>query len=335
MPEKEAKSLLFHILLRFNLLKNTRYSEAEFINDMENIFKTVFKLSRERAEMNGEKNFQRIHILFGQSTSGCLKIVLRDMGLDKKEQVISFWDIFSIGPVWQLHEENGGQSRFQWMKKCMSKEYNDDYIDYIRNFEKATKLINAIPNGGRVTIWSSFSAHEQTGLRFVLYLLKKKNIDISIINTTEWYEKLFHVKGVKYTLLHSGEIPPEKLQLIYEQGDGEVITGHDREDLEKEWLALAESQETLRIWRNGRIQGVPENYFDELIVERAKKLLRKKKTNEFMKSARVIGEVLGHLEQYVGDSFLEYRLRKLIEAGVFESEGSLEAMRLYSVRLKM
>ena len=70
-----------------------------------------------------------------------------------------------------------------------------------------------------------------------------------------------------------------------------------------------------------------------MIIKRAKNLHGKKKSNKFMKSARVIGEVLGHLDQYVGDSFLEYRLKKLIEKGIFESEGSLEAMRFYSVRL--
>lgn len=37
-----------------------------------------------------------------------------------------------------------------------------------------------------------------------------------------------------------------------------------------------------------------------------------------MKSARLIGDILGHIEQHVGDSFLEFRLKKLIEAGVFE-----------------
>ena len=44
--------------------------------------------------------------------------------------------------------------------------------------------------------------------------------------------------------------------------------------------------------------------------------------------------MLGHLEQYVGDGFLEYRLKKLIEKGIFQAEGSLEAMRFYSVKLK-
>jgi hypothetical protein len=47
----------------------------------------------------------------------------------------------------------------------------------------------------------------------------------------------------------------------------------------------------------------------------------------------VIGEVLGHLDQYIGDAFLEYRIRKLIDAGVFELEGDLKARRFYSLRL--
>ncbi|WP_374722893.1 DUF1835 domain-containing protein [Peribacillus tepidiphilus] len=273
-----------------------------------------------------------IHILFGASASGSLKFVLREMGRDKKEMVMSFWDMFSIGPVWQLHEETGKETRFEWMKKIITDEY-DEFPDYKQRFEKAINQINSIPEGVHITIWTSDNAHEQIGMRYVLHLLKGKNIDITLINTTKAYEELFLVKKVKYTPLHTGEIPPEKLHVMYEQDYGKFFTDHDREDLEKEWLSLSESQETLRIWRNGRIQSVPEDYYDEFIINKAKKLHGKKKTNEFMKSARLIGEVLGHLDQYVGDAFLEYRLKKLIEKGIFESEGSLEAMRFYSVRL--
>lgn len=256
------------------------------------------------------------------------------MGLDKKEKVISFWDIFSIGPVWQLHEESGKEARFEWMKKIITDKY-DEFLDYKKGFEKTINQINSIPEGVHITIWTSDNAHEQTGLRFVVYLLKEKNVDISLINTTAEYEELFQVKKVKYTPLYSGEISPEKLQIIYEQGRGKFFTDHDREDLEKEWLSLLGNQETLRIWRNGKIQSVPEDYYDKFIIKKAKRLHAKQKKKDFMKSARLIGEVLGHLDQYVGDGFLEYRLRELIEKGVFESEGSLEAMRFYSVKLKM
>lgn len=274
-----------------------------------------------------------IHILFGASASGSLKYALREMGLDKREKVISFWDIFSIGPVWQLHEENGVKSRFEWMEKCINDEYGE-FGDYTQRFEKTIYQINSIPEGVHIFIWCSDNAHDQTGLRFAVHLLKGKNIDITLINITKAYEELLQVKKVKYTPLHTGEIPPEKLQFIYEQDYGKFFTDHDREDLEKDWKDLADSYETLRTWRNGRIQSVPEDFYDEFIIKKAKKLHGKRKTKDFIKSARLIGEVLGHLDQYVGDTFLEYRLKKLIEAGVFESEGSLEAMRFYSIRLK-
>lgn len=272
-----------------------------------------------------------IHVSFGASASGSLKFTLKEMGLEKKEKVISFWDMFSIGPVWQLHEERGVKSRFEWMKRCIGDEF-EEYLDYTQRFEKTIHQLKSIPKESHIFIWTSDSAHEQTGLRYIIHLLKDQNMDFTVINTSNAYEELFKVKKQKYTPLHTGEIPTEKLQAIYEQGFGKFLSDHDKEDLEKEWLSLSDVQETLRIWRNGRIQGVPEDYYDEFIIKKAKKLHSKQKTTDFMKSARLIGEVLGHLDQYVGDSFIEYRLKKLIEAGVFEVEGSLEAMRFYSVR---
>lgn len=274
-----------------------------------------------------------IHILFGTSASGSLKHALRKMGLDKKDKVISFSDIFSIGPIYKLNKEIGVKSRFKWMEKCMSDEF-DELPDYLKEFKRSLNQIISVAEGEHVTIWAADNAHEQAGLRFAVYLLKDKNIDITVINTSKEYEKRFPVKKVKYTLLHSGEMIPEKFQHLYEHGTGNLLTDHDRISLKKEWLNLAETRETLRIWQNGRIFGVSEDYFDEFITGKVKKLHGTGKERAFIKSARVIGEVIGHLDQYVGDSFLEYRVRKLIEAGVFESKGRLEAMRFYSIRLK-
>lgn len=53
-----------------------------------------------------------------------------------------------------------------------------------------------------------------------------------------------------------------------------------------------------------------------------------------MKAPRLIGEVIGHMEQYTGDEWIEYRLRHLIEQGIFEYRGELHAMRYYEVKLK-
>ncbi|MGJ7922946.1 DUF1835 domain-containing protein [Neobacillus sp. LXY-4] len=273
-----------------------------------------------------------IHILFGAAASEGFKVALMERGLDKKEQVISFWDIFSVGPVWQLHKENGVELRFEWMKNCISDGY--EFLDYQQRYKKTLNKINSIPEGTHITIWTSENAHEQSGLRYVMFLLKEKNIDITVMSTTKAFEELFPVKKVKYTPLDTGEISPEKLQIIYEKGQGQFLSDHDKEQLQKDWLSLSENQGVLRIWRNGRIHSVPEDYYDELMIKRAKKLHGKQNPKAFMKSARLIGDMLGHVNQYIGDAFLEYRLKKLIEKGIFESEGSLEAMRYYSVKLR-
>lgn len=60
----------------------------------------------------------------------------------------------------------------------------------------------------------------------------------------------------------------------------------------------------------------------------------KKNNKEFIKSAKIIGEVIGHLNQYVGDQFIEYRILRLIVDGVFDMEGVPRAMRYYSIRLR-
>ena len=272
-----------------------------------------------------------IHLLFDSSSSGSLNVVLRDLGLEKKARVISFWEQFSIGPVCQIQEEHGMEERFEWVADKLNQSY-DDIQTYTQYFQKAIRQLQSIPAGESIYVWAADNAHEQTGLRFVVHLLKDRPNDIIPIFTTAEHQAL--KLKVNYTIIRTGEISPEYLQLIYEQHHGTYLTDHEREALEKEWLELAESHETLRIWRNGKIHNVSEDYYDMFIIQKAKKLHREQNTKDFMKSARLIGEVLGHLEQSVGDEFLEYRLRKLIEQGIFEVEGSLVAMRFYSVRLK-
>lgn len=285
--------------------------------------------------MEEEGDFQVIHILFGAAPAGTLKFALKK---NKDEKVISFWDIFSIGPIWRLHEKQGEEARFDWMKRVMSDEFGD-FEDYKQGFQKKVDQILSIPEGEPITIWVADNAHEQTGLRYVLHLLKDKTNEIKVINTTKVHQEQFYRPDIEYTLLHTGEITPEKFRDIYEQSKSNSIFPQcERKRLEDEWLALIDTKETLRIWRKEKITSVGEDYYDQYMIDIAKKLQlereRDQEPEEFMKSARLIGEVLGHLDQYVGDSFLEYRLRKQIEKEVFEVEGNLKAMRYYGVRLK-
>lgn len=90
----------------------------------------------------------------------------------------------------------------------------------------------------------------------------------------------------------------------------------------------------LRIWQDHKIMNVPETFYDEYIIQTVKKSHSERKNNDFIKSARIIGEVIGHLDQYVGDGFIEYRVRRLIVDGIFDMEGVPRAMRYYSIKMR-
>lgn len=333
--EDEVKSLLFHILFRINMLEETdQYTEGQFVADLKKTYNDFLNYKRNQTDLKNNKNYKVVHILFGDSASGSLKRVLKEMEVQDEEKVISFSDMFSIGPVWQLHDKVGLNQRYEWIKNHLI--FDDDYIDeYQHKFNDTTSMINAIPKNTTIIIWVGENAHEQTALRYVMFLLKSKNYDIFLMDTTKQYKEQFDIPDTDCYPLHTGVITPEKLGLIYEKGRKiPPVSQEQRKELEKEWQVLSSTQEVLRVWENKKIKSVDEAYYDEYIINKAIKLHKQQKNKGFMKSARLIGEVIGYLEQYIGDQYFEYRVRYLIMNGVFEIEGVPKAMRFYSVRLK-
>ncbi|MGG1688400.1 DUF1835 domain-containing protein [Pseudalkalibacillus sp. NRS-1564] len=331
--EQEVKSLLFQILLRINMVEEVeQYSDTQLVKDLKMACNSFLEYKTSQINREDVTQYQAVHIVFGASLSGSLNIVFKKMKLKDTEKIISFSDLLSIGPVWRLHEKNGLRKRYEWLKNYIN--FDDEDIDnYQENFNDATLKISAIPENTPIIFWVGHNAHEQTALRYVLYLLKGKNNDVSLIDATTKFKDLFDTTDTKYTLLHTGEISPEKLELIYKNNrKNSPLSQDERKQFEEEWEALSTKQEVLRIWKNSEICSVDEAYYDDYIINVAKRLHNEQEHDEFMKSARVIGEVIGHLDQYIGDQYIEYRLRNLILDGAFDIKGIPKAMRYYSVR---
>ncbi|KKI92817.1 hypothetical protein WQ54_07805 [Bacillus sp. SA1-12] len=271
-----------------------------------------------------------MHIQFGYPY---LRQPLKELNILEEEFIIAFHENFSIAPIYSLDTEMGQTDRFDWLKNNLSNEYEIEF--YKESLPKVISQVLSIPDNLPIYIWVSENANEQTALLFTLYLLRERKNNICIINTAALYRRMFEKKAKKYVPFFSGEIILKELQAIYKysQENKQILSDIDRKHFEKEWLDLSNNAGTLRIWENGEIKVVSEDYYDDFIIEKAKKLIGKKKG--FIMCARLVGEVYGHIFQYIGDGFLEYRVRKLIEKGIFEYEGSLEAMRLYSIKFNV
>ncbi|MBC6973342.1 DUF1835 domain-containing protein [Bacillus sp. Xin] len=321
MPEDEAKSLLRLILIQLDLME-TEPSENR-MTILTEIPKQLIESQKPKLHIKESKH---VHIAFGDSPAGCIKYMLKQASLTE-DYVILFSDAFSIGPIHQLELEAGQVARQQWLSRNLNSY--DLYFEeeYLSTFRQSMEELQSIPQDIPITIWKANNTHEHVGLCFVLAHLQDRD-NIHVINTSEARE-LFP-EG--YDIRATGELSPEQLAIIYEKYENSaLLSEEERKGFEQEWKLLSETTDLLRIWNENKVQSVQEDYFDSFIVECAEKL---KTARSFCKAPRLIGEVLGHIEQVIGDIFLEYRLRTLIQQGVFEMEGTLKAMRYYSVKLK-
>lgn len=332
LDEETAKSLLFQILLRIEMLKETEYPDKEFTKDMKKIYDDF--LSFTKREKVIQEDCEVVHIVFDDSSSGSLRVMQNEMGRLEMEKILSFGEIFSIGPVWNLAEEQGLDNRFKWLKNHIIYE-NGEIESAIIRFKELMLQINSIPAHVPIIIWTGDNSHEQTGLRFVLHLLKEKDNEVHEINSAVSYAELYKRPEIDYHPLHTGELAPEKLRSIYEKHAMANPLSHElRKRYEAEWEELSTTQKVLRIWKDGKIQSVEEDFYDDYIIDTCRKLHKKLRHKDFIKSARVIGSVIGHIEQYHGDAYFEYRVRHLIMNGTLEIEGVPKAMRFYSVKLR-
>ncbi|WP_439876285.1 DUF1835 domain-containing protein [Bacillus mycoides] len=322
MYEDEAKHLLQSLLIQLDLLEKN-YSE----DTIKHLMSIPKQLTNDISYKRNVKESAHIHITFDESTGGCLKHMLSQEELFE-ESVVAFSEFFSIGPIHQLHTNKGQLARQQWLLNNLTTY--DGYFEeeYLLNFIETLEELQSIPNETPITIWKANNAHEHVGLCFVMTQLKDKK-NIRIINTSEASREILKQE---YDIRGTGELPPESLAtFIRNSVELSYLTKKTREKFEHEWDSLANSTELLRIWKDNEVHSVKEDYLDPFMIECAKRIGADK---DFLKAPRVIGEVLGHVEQLVGDTFLEYRLKALIKQDTFEFEGSLEEMRFYSVKLR-
>ncbi|MGE6378951.1 DUF1835 domain-containing protein [Peribacillus muralis] len=278
---------------------------------------------------------QTVHILFGDSPAGSLKSAFRKTTYAKTEEIIVLPDILSVGPIETIQAKEGIESRLQWFKE----NYRDDFNnleDYKHGMLKAIEKIKAIPPHQKVIIWTCENAAEQTGLRIVLYLLQNEVNEVCELNTF----KAFH-ECYTYPMLEAeqfprstGELIPEKLLQVYEQSELKPMNFAKRNAFSEEGQKLLLSENHLRTWEYGELRHPNIERGDAFIIHCAKRLHKELDTHDYMKAARLIGEVIGHMQQYTGDEWIEYRLRDLISKGIFEYRGDLRAMRRYEVKLK-
>ncbi|MGM0804087.1 MAG: DUF1835 domain-containing protein [Bacillota bacterium] len=274
-----------------------------------------------------------VHLVFGDSTAGAMRWMLSKE--KRQEYVIGFPDSFAIGPIYELENEEGIVGRMLWFQDNMAIGDMKEYYakEYEVAFRETLQDIYEIPKEAKITIWAAENAPEQTGLRFVMKLLEDRENKIFVVNTNDCFNKYCKPPDVFYPSLHTSDVSPDHLKIILEKTDRyDHISMDGQKKFVDEWETLSASEEVLRLWENKSIKSVSVDHLDTFIIYSARRL-EWKYGEVFLESLHLVGDILGHLEQYVGDTFIFNRIHYLIEQGKLEYEGTLGDMRKLRVKL--
>lgn len=270
-----------------------------------------------------------IHLVFGKAATGSLKHAFRK----RNHKVIGLPIDFSVGPITNIHKESGITHHFDWLKSSFRTELNwGDFEENQTAYCESLQKLLEIEDGEQVTIWTCENAAEQIGLRISCYLLKDKEVELSVVNTfTAMHDYMKH-KDVQFDIRHSAECDAERLANFYMHSTGPIS-----EVLESEYAhsgeKLLSSESVVRSWQNEEVIDDLETRDDPFILECATRLHNEMPNQEFINAPRVIGEVLGHSVPSLSDTWIEYRLRSLINSNRLAYKGNLNSMRMYDVKV--
>lgn len=262
-----------------------------------------------------------IHIVFGDSAAGILKCFFSENENKYKGEVICFREDYSIGPLYDIETEVGLENRIKWIEKIIKQLYLDDYFVDIETLYKTTyEGIKNIDSDLKIVIWYGESASELVGLSYLVSVLKNKSI--YKINVSRF--EMNDYSGNKYKPRSLGECNLNQLEsLILTM---EEIESEELNKISKCWENLKISKENLRILEGNTIVGVDEDYYDNDILSNC--------SFNYKKTARVIGDTMGKSKQFIGDTYINYRVRKLIEMNRLEYRGNLKNMREFDIKIK-
>jgi len=330
LPSEEVRTILFHMMLAIERAKQDQTVRDHLYSDLLEMYEELLISTNAIQQQLISPQCRHIHLAFGESSAGSLRYAIKKLGWDAHHQVIAFHDDFAIGPVWKMHEEQGRLNRREWLRNHINEgdAPDDDEDQYLRLMQQ----ISQIPEQASITIWGSSNAHEQVGIRYAIHLLHDYPNEVFIQDATKACDRLFNRPEARMDYRHTGEISPDKLLTMLEEGRGTPISMDARSALEQEWLEIADRPEVLRIYEAGHIRHVGSDHFDAYLLEKVEHLHDQYGHHDFIKAARVVGEALGYCDQYVNASYFEYRLRELVYQGELEILGIPRAMRYYSVR---
>ncbi len=284
------------------------------------------------AELKGNYR-DMIEVLFGESEAASMKAAKNTIAVGKTEGPVSVWlagkkklskketvrwiegtpeEVICLGfmlDMGDIQEEIDSPYRKNLIDSMYAQEPRGKEPESDQEFRNLSdvyagelrRLINYLKNGESIRIWYSDAPYSVCGFYQLCSILSGHEGQIRVVKLPQ------HIIRGKVIVSYKNwaEVAAEKFSdfLQYEKD----LTREEIRMYRFLWYELKEDNSPLRAVINGRVVGVGEDFYDFLIW----KIL----TEEPVKEARLIGDILGYYPVNVSDWWYGKRIDHFIEQG--------------------
>lgn len=252
-----------------------------------------------------------IHIVFETANVAALQQAIE---LDESLQgtVVEIKDDYAVGPLGDIYETEGYQSRRDWWKNLLEYSPYTEQINIVDDKLTVHQLLKQLDEEpeSEVWIWMAQNAHDVCGYYWLMSQLKEYQgrVQVLYLNNLPFINE----KGQIFYPSYLHEIQPK--EFLKAKKLARPITLSEFEVDPDEWKKLCQDGSFVRFLEGGKkIIGKELTFFDKDILAHI--------TGEFQKLNKIISNTLSKMKVKTGDVFLVWRIREMVAEGKLETAG--------------
>ena len=252
-----------------------------------------------------------IHIVFETANVAALQQAIE---LDETLQgsIIEIKDDYAVGPLGDIYETEGYQTRRDWWKSLLEFSPYTEQINIVDDKLTVHQLFKQLDEEPEteVWIWMAQNAHDVCGYYWLMSQLKEYQgrVQVLYLNNLPFINE----KGQIFYPSYLHEIQPK--EFLKAKKLARPITPSEFEVDPDEWKKLCIDNALVRFLEGGKkIVGKEVSFYDKDILANI--------TGEAQKLNKVITNTLTKMKVKTGDVFLVWRIRELVVAGRLETTG--------------
>ncbi len=245
-----------------------------------------------------------IHIVFNTPDIAALEAAIElDETLSGK--IIEIKDDYAVGPLMDIYETEGFQSRRDWWKGVLAYSPYEDQLDIVDDTLTIHQLINSLTHDENemIWIWMGQNAHDVSGYYWLMSQFKayQSRIHVLYLNNLPFLNE----KGQLFYPTHLSQIEPK--EFLKAKKLARPITLSEFELDPDEWKKLCQENEGVRFLEGGKkLVSMHIGCYDKEIIA----LL----TKNAQKLPSALSNIMAKLKVKLGDAFIVSRLKALEEA---------------------